>query len=132
MLKFDKETVVGVAKVEKQINEYDVSTIIITGFEGGCSYWMGVDNTKPEWKGKPKDEPLSTWATKILVEGGTLYLYEVEDSESEVLELTLNKLLDGIAMNVKERPHDSDLENGDATTADCIIQYAVFGKLVYG
>jgi hypothetical protein len=44
----------------------------------------------------------------------------------------LNGILKGIAQNAKERAWDADHRNGDATTADAIIQYAMFGEIVYG
>jgi hypothetical protein len=41
-------------------------------------------------------------------------------------------LSNGIKLNAIHRPHDADPDRGDATTCDCIIQYAMFGKVVYG
>lgn len=132
MLKFSKEKVAGTVKIEKKLTEDDIATIIVNGFEGGCNYWLGLDNAdRTEWIEKPKGEPNSTWATKILLDGGTIHFYDIED-EDEKWELTLKKLIKGYELNTKERPFDSDIKNGDATTADCIIQYALFGELVYG
>lgn len=109
--------------------ENDICNIIVGAFEGGSNHWMGVDNTTPEWTPKPKNEPLSTWATKILLDGGEVILYDIED-ESEVFHLTLEKLLNGIRMYINSRCgiNKDDL---DAVDMDCIIQYAVCGKIAY-
>jgi len=130
MLEFT-DKVIGKAKVEIDIMENDIENIIVTCFEGGSGYWMGLDNSKPEWNDKPKDESSSTWATKLLLEGNQITLYDIED-EKEEWTLTLEKLLSGIAQNIKERSFDCDLEDGDATTSDCILQYALFNEVVYG
>lgn len=132
MLEFTKK-VVGTAKIELALTEEDIETIIVNGLEGGIGYWAGLDNTGEAWEAIPKDEPYSTWATKILLEGGTVKLYDVEDAEDDTdWTLTLDKIIKGFELNYKERPHDNDIENGDATTYDCIIQYAIFGEVVFG
>jgi hypothetical protein len=130
MLEFTKK-IIGTVNVLVEITESDIENIIVTSFEGGSNYWMGLDNSKPEFDNQTEDEPTSTWATKILLEGNTIYLYDIEDEE-EKWTLTLDKLLNGIKLNAMERTFDSDLENMDATTADCIVQYALFSKVVYG
>ena len=47
-------------------------------------------------------------------------------------DLTLERLLVGIQKNAEERPWDCDLENYDATTCDCIIQYALYDEIIFG
>lgn len=121
--------VIGEIKIE--ITENDIESIIVGSFEGGSNYWLGLNNTGEDWGVKPKSEPSSIWAVKLLLEGKTVSLYDIED-ESEEWELTLDKILAGIAMNQKKRPHDCNIEDGDAETMDCIIQYALFNQLVYG
>lgn len=129
MLEFS-DKVVGTVKVELPITEKDIENIIVTCFEGGSNYWMGL-NDIPNWEEKPKNEPISTWATKMLLDGKTIEFYDIEDS-TEIWQLTKDKLIRGILLNCKNRPHDCDLENGDATTCDCIMQFALFGEVVYG
>lgn len=130
MLNFDDKKVVGTVK--KAVTESDVENIMVTAIEGGSNYWMGIDNTTPEWADKPKEEPISTWATKLLIEGKSVKFYDREqEMDSEDWILTLEKLLKGYELNCEKRPWDSDLDNSDAETADCIVQYALFGKLVF-
>jgi hypothetical protein len=139
MLRFDEKKIVGVVNVPLNINEEMIGNIIIGSIEGGSNYWMGLDNTGSKWNDKPKGEPLSTWATKIILEGGSVEIFDYEeflenDSTDglEIWSLTLDKILEGIKLNALKRPWDCDLENGDAQTDDCIIQYALFGEIVYG
>jgi hypothetical protein len=136
MLKFGDKVVgrVQIGNIEKALTEYDIETIIVDGFEGGIGYWAGLrkSDNKETFELKPSDEPTSTWSTKVLIEGGSIYLHDCEEETDELWELTLPKLLEGYKLNCINRPHDNDLENGDATTMDCIIQYALFGDIVYG
>ncbi len=131
MLEFSNTKVVGKILIEKPLTEYDIENIIVTGFEGGIGYWSVIDNTGLNWIDKPKGEPTSTWATQLLLDGKSIRLFDVEDEDEGWL-LTLDNLIEGYRLNYINRPHDNDLENGDATTADCIIQYALFGKVVFG
>jgi hypothetical protein len=133
MLEFS-DKVIGHCKIE--VTESDIENIIVTSFEGGSKDWMGLDNSTPEWEDQPKDEPNSTWATKLILEGKEVTVYDIEDEttvddDGNPLTITLDKLLKGIAKNYKERPHDCSMETGDSTTADCIVQYAVFDEVVY-
>ena len=132
MLKFT-DKVVGKAVVEKPITEKDIENIIVTSFEGGSNYWMGLDNGTPNMMKKPKGEPWSTWSTKLLIDGESVKLYDVEgDEDDKDWILTLDKLIKGYQLNCINRPHDCNLDQGDATTSDCIVQFALFDKVVFG
>ena len=128
MLEFT-DKVVGHALLD--VTENDTLNIVVTALEGGSNYWLGLDNTTPEWKDKPKGEPLSTWTAKILLDSNEVRLYDIEGTE-DVPPLTLPKLLEGIRLNAKHRPSDANLDDIDGACADCIIQYALFGKVVFG
>ncbi len=133
MLKFHNEKIVGEINIpiNVSITEADIETIITSSFEGGSNHWLGLDNSKPEWEGKPKGEPLATWATKILLEGKKLYFYDIEN-KNEIWILDLKKLIEGIILNGKNRPSAIDKDNWDAIDADNIMQYALFKNLVFG
>ena len=68
---------------------------------------------------------------EILEGGKSIWFIDAED-DYERYELTLDKLLNGIALNAKNRPHDCDIDNGDGITMDCIIQYALFDDVIFG
>ncbi len=130
------DKVVGTFIIEKNVTEQDIECIIINGLEGGIGYWAILHNDKPEFADKPKDVATSEWVTKLIIEGKSVILTEeeteVEEGESKELVLNLEGIIKGIKLNSTERPWDSNIQNGDATTYDCIIQYAVFGEVVYG
>lgn len=133
MLEFGSRIVGSVEiTVKKELTENDIETIIVNWFEGGIE-WAGFTKQDNEeaFKDKPKDEPVSTWATKVLLDGGEIVLFD-EECEEEKFTLTLPKLINGYHLNYINRPHDIDLECGDVITYDCIIQYALFEDIVYG
>ncbi|MEH7210229.1 hypothetical protein V7094_29160 [Priestia megaterium] len=130
MLEFT-EQVVGKVQVQMEITQSDVENVIVSSFEGGSNYWLALDNTQPEWADKPKGEPLSTWATKLLLDGKTVHLYDREDPE-ERWEMTLEKVINGIQKYVAKGGRRADKDYWDAESADCIMQYGLFDKIVYG
>lgn len=125
MLEFSNDYVVGLVKIP--ITEADIENIIVSSFEGGSNNWLGVDNSTPEWKDKPKDMPISTWATKLLLERKTVKLYDIEEGIEWIL--TLQMVLNGIKQNMTERQSNKD--TWDSTDADCIMQYAIFDEIIF-
>lgn len=104
-----------------------LENIVVTALEGGIGYWAVLDNTTKTWdKYDYCDLPCSQAAFELLYNGESLKFYDTED-ETEVWHLTWTKLIKGVELfgGVKE-------EDIDATVADQIIQYALFGKIVFG
>lgn len=132
LMKFDDKKVVGKVKIEYALTEQELNYIICGALEGAISYWARLVKEGKEWDERPKTAFMSDWATKIIADGGSLKLKDIEDEENEVPLLTLDGILKGIALNHQKRPHDCNLDNADDFTYDAIIQYSVFGKLVYG
>lgn len=130
MLEFSDKKVVGTVEVPLSLTENDIENIMVTAIEGGIGYWACLNNVGKDWDKKPKGEPVSTWATKLLLEGKTLRF--VDEEEAKEVYLTLDSLVEGYRLNYIKRPWDNSIENGDVTTADCIVQFAVFGEVLYG
>ena len=104
-----------------------LENIVVTALEGGIGYWAVLDNTTKIWdKYDYCDLPCSQAAFELLYNGKNLRFYDTED-KTEVWHLTWTKLIKGVELfgGVKE-------EDIDATVADRIIQYALFGKIVFG
>ena len=110
-------------KVETSVSAEQIENIVVTALECQSTYWLGLDNTTPEWVNEPDDLPTSQYATQHLLEGKTLTLYDIED-EDEVWTLTLDKLLKGIGIAIS---------NGEDIEDECdeVMQYALFGDIVY-
>ena len=110
--------------VTTSITADKIENIVVTALECQSNYWAGIDNTTPEWNNAPEDLPVSQFATQLLLEGKAIKLYDVED-EDEQWELDLQKLLKGVGIAMAA---GDDIED----ECDNVIQYALFGELVYG
>ena len=89
-----------------------------------------------------KPELFEKWLNKYgheqIARGGSLMLYDAESSDK--WELTLDKFLRGLALAIESGASVTiDVESGyidtsdvDAECADLIIQFALFGDLVFG
>jgi hypothetical protein len=121
----NKTMPLSITKVVK-LSENDIDDIIVGAIEGGIGYWGYVSPSSKV--GKPADEPTSQWCTTTLLAGGTVFIQDNE--EPEVYELTLEGLMKGIKWYMEK--HDDDMDNWDASSYDCIVQYGMFDKVVFG
>lgn len=117
VLSADEKAAVGthVLTVNYELKTRDLSDLLITAFEGGVRYWAEVR--------VPSNGPL--WTAKLIDREG--------DDKTHVL--SLDKLLTGLRTCAAKYPHhfkDFIAESGDMTTADVIVQCAVFGEIIYG
>ena len=122
-------------KVEMEIvvSQEDVDDIMCGALEGGITYWCS--------RAKVVGDYLGEYGHEQIAMGGQLELHDRE--EDEVYILDLEKLLNGIKLYAKNptgyncfEQKDGHLEidccNADANVCDAIVQYALFGELVYG
>lgn len=126
--------------MEVKVTAEDISDLMVTALEGGIGYWAQLDNSGDEWKkaNRPEGECISETAGRLLLEGKTVRL--IDEEEEETHELTLDKLLKGIAkwfMDGNDNygviaAGELDMCQCDSDCADGIIQTAIFGEIVYG
>jgi hypothetical protein len=110
-----------------QITDEDIDNVLTTALEGGINYWTSTPVKVPEW---PEG---ASYASEVVAKNKPIFIYDAD--EEEWLELNLEKILTGIKMFLSERDLACDyLQNGDydAGDADLMVQYALFGKIVYG
>lgn len=106
----------------------DIDDIICTALEGGINYWCDRVEVEGEYLGEFASDQISRGGTLILHDSEKLYRYK----------LTLDKVLKGLETYIRERGlaviYDIDIEtiDIDAEDADAIIQYALFGEIIYG
>ena len=113
-------------RVSHYYTDEDMEDIIVTALEGGIGYWACLDNTE-----QPDGTITAEWAWKVLQNGGQLHFFDEEDDDAEYF-MDLASLYTGIGLAIKDKYWDGDMDNLDALVADSIIQYAVFGEVVYG
>lgn len=116
-------------EMEATITQQDIDNLMCTALDGGITYWCREAKVVGEFLGEYGSEQISR--------GGSLLLRDTETDER--WELTLEKFLKGIELYIKEGGRVMiedfnlmDYGELDAADADCIVQYALFGKLVYG
>ncbi len=111
-----------------EVDNECIDDIMSTALEGGITYWCDDAEVVGDY--------LGNYASEQISRGGTLKLHDTE--EDKTYELTREKFLTGLAKVVGERGLDVlikgkvDASNIDAEDADAIIQYAIFGEVVYG
>ncbi len=118
--------VIGKISTTTDITSEFVDNILCTAFEGGIGYWAAsanpLDNIWPE---------NAEYANQCLTRGVDIVISEIEETDKHIL--TMEKMLMGIERFCNRNNigiHDL-LEDHDAGDADCIIQYALFGEIVY-
>ena len=108
------------------ITDEEVNDLLTTAFEGGINYWC----CEVKINTNPHDVK---YASEVISNGGTLDIEEDETGETK--ELNLTNMLKGIVLGMEWAEVDNvqDLMDGyDAETADVIVQYALYGEIVYG
>lgn len=124
-MKFEFTTLIPVT-----ITSEDIDDIMITALEGGITYWCR--------KAEVVGEALGEYASEQISRGGTLRLFDSESSDTWLL--TRDKFIKGFKLWLESGTCESgvliesevDTSGIDAECADAIIQYALFGDLVFG
>lgn len=121
------------AKVD--VSKEDIDDIMVAALEGGINYWC--------CKAEVVGEYLGEYASEQISRGGMLKLYDREEDDTYLL--TLQAFLCGLTRYLSN-PRESgfvilpgkdentfavDVGNIDADAADQIIQYGIFGEIVY-
>ena len=117
-------------ELKARVTTRDVDDIMCAALEGGITGWCRA--------AKPVGKILGEYAHEQIARGGSLMLYDAESSDK--WELTLEKFLrglvcaieDGCSVTIDAKSGCIDTSDVDADCADIIIQYALFGELVFG
>ena len=116
--------------LKARVATQDIDDIMVAALEGGIDYWC--------FKVEVVGDYLGEYASEQISRGGMLKLYDIENGDKYWLDL--EKFLKGFKLWLE---NDGDeygaVENGevdccniDAGCADEIVQYALFGELVFG
>jgi hypothetical protein len=120
-----------------KITQDNIKDIVITALEGGIRYWACLINEGKDFDNyykEPKGQSLSEFVADLLLNNKSVWFYDTENNfnETEKWEMTLEKLLKGIAKHVELSKRLSVIEDLDGGSADNIFQYALFNDIVYG
>lgn len=114
------------------VTDEDIDDIMCSAFEGGITYWCGRVEVVGDYLGEYASEQISR--------NGELILWDFENDD-ESYRLDKEMLLKGIELAITNRDYEEYewYENGvlncaqvDADVADCIVQYALFGEIMFG
>ena len=105
-----------------------LADILTTAFEGGSNYWL--KSVKVVSRGKTYEAIIKS--AEVISIGGTLEICDDEGllSKNDSI-LTKESLLDAIEWYIGINGLDV-LDDHDAQDSDSILQYALFGEVVYG
>ena len=120
-------------KMDLTVTVQDIDDIMCAALEGGITYWCCAANVVGDYLGEYPHEQISR--------GGELELHDAESDDKWVL--TRDMLLSGIKQWAEWGGEPvtclAICDNGtldtseiDAEIADMIVQYAVFGEVVFG
>ena len=109
----------------------DIDDIMVGALEGGINYWADSADVIEEKR-------VADWGHEQIARGGVLMIHDFEDDVTH--ELTLEKFLTGFKLWFENgydncgavSANEVDCGMIDASDADCIIQFALFGEVVYG
>lgn len=119
------------AEIRVELTQEDIDDIMVGALEGGITYWCS--EASPEG-----GEYLGEYASEQISRGGDSCCFN--DFEEEAYrKLDLEKFLRLQDLGRERRyqygavqGHEVDCCNIDAGCADAIIQYSLFGEVVYG
>lgn len=120
------------AEINVTLTQEDIDDIMCSALEGGICYWASEAEVVEEKR-------CADWGHEQIARGGALILYDAESSDK--WELNLEKFLNGVKLwlqNGGDRygalQKDGTLDTGeiDGEMADMIVQYALFGDVIYG
>jgi hypothetical protein len=127
-------------EVTLKISTEVLEDIFVTALEGGSNYWyfLSEDAVKKIREAVPKSEDpyLSTSILKAILKGVDVPINDAEDEDEVIGEISLKTMLARL-QKLADSTNNSALinhidGNGDADTADIILQYLAFGEIVYG
>lgn len=114
--------------MKQLITDQDIDDILCAAFEGGINYWVSRATVKDDdYKG-------AKYASDVVSKGGEVALELSEDYAGEVKTITRERIIKGIELAAEHQGYTPRrfLDEHDAGSADNAVQFAVFGKLIFG
>ena len=123
-------------KIEREVLE----DIFVTALEGGSNYWyyLSDEATKLIRNAVPKSEDpyLSTAILKAIEKGVDVPINDAEHEDEVIGTISLKTMQERLQKLSRSANSDALMahikEEGDAETADVVLQYLAFGEIVFG
>ena len=129
-----------------ELSDDHVWTWISMAFEGGSNYWIDHAEIPQEVRDKYKrSKSLGEDLVELQEQGEFVYTHQLpflEDGEVIIRTYeggkyilnrgTIDRGITLMAMNSPRHFTDMVSEGGDSITADVLLQYSLFGKVIYG
>lgn len=119
------------AEVKVILTQENIDDIMVGALEGGINYWCQEAEVVGDYLGE--------YASDQISRGGKLILHDAESSDK--WELDLDKFMNGVKLWIQngddaygavQKDRTVDTCQIDAEMADLIVQYALFGEVVFG
>jgi hypothetical protein len=113
-----------------------IEGVLVGAFEGGSNYWIAHRGVKIT-----KDVEIARYASEVVALGGEIEITDGEEEDEEgnpvVYTLTRDKMVEGytkyVAWCIEKGRNIQTPENTiDACEDDIILQFALFGDVIYG
>ena len=128
------------------LSDNHVWTWLSMAFEGGSNYWIDHAEIPQETCDRYKrsrnlcedlsdcqEQGVYNWTHQIpFLEDGAVNIVTYEGTKHLLNRDTIENGIMLMAMNSPRHFYDMVDEGGDATTADVLLQYSLFGKVIYG
>lgn len=120
------------AELTVRLTTEDVDNIMVSALEGGISYWCSEAEVIEERR-------CADWGHEQIARGGALALHDAESDDK--WELNIEKFTQGFRLWLENGDDRYGAVSGDGTVdtceidgemADLIVQYALFGEVVFG
>lgn len=127
----EKKTYVVRPEIEAKLTDQDIDDIMVGALEGGINYWCREAEVVGDYLGE--------YASDQISRGGKLILHDAESNDK--WELDLEKFLNGVKLwlqngddqyHALQKDGTIDCCEIDGEMADLIVQYALFGEVVFG
>lgn len=128
----NKKKFTVISGTEVSLSQENIDDIMVSALEGGINYWCCKAEVVEEKR-------CGGWGHEQIARGGALILHDAESSDK--WELNLEKFLNGVKLWLQNGDDrygalqcDGTLDTGeiDADMADMIVQYSIFGEVVFG
>lgn len=115
-------------EVEINLSQQDIDDIMSSALDSGICHWCRRAEVVGEYLGE--------YASDQISRGGSLILHDIESAQT--WELTLEKFLNGVRLlfdggcSISITNNCIDTCEIDSADADIIVQFAIFGEVVFG